>query len=389
MRITGVRTQPYRIPLNRLMGDVNNPVGSDTMVCTAVMLDTDEGLTGIAVGQGSSRSVHNMTSDVLVGRDPRGVVGLWHAMVSSVFKVGNRGDVTAAIAALDVALWDLKAQTGGEPLWKTLGASSRRVRAYASGIDLPLSDDQLRTYYEGMAAKGICAGKLKIGLNLDADMRRIGIMRDALANSGNKPELMIDVNEYWSPKQTIRYMHEVEQEFDITWIEEPARRWDVRGLKKVSDSIRAAVASGENLDDVCDFVPLIAGGAIDIVNLGHKSSGITGMMQVAHLAHAFDLPVALMGAPGSYTAHFAAVLPNHIGMELLAGGRGAFFNESHEVEDGWIVLSDRPGIGLSFNDEKLRQHAVEDGPGCFTWPRRRGAGLYVAGPDEEGAPDLE
>ena len=73
-------------------------------------------------------------------------------------------------------------------------------------------------------------------------------MRDALARSGKQPELMIDVNEYWSPKQAIRYMNVIEQHFDITWIEEPARRWDVRGLKQVSDNIRAAVASGENLE---------------------------------------------------------------------------------------------------------------------------------------------
>ena len=147
------------------------------------------------------------------------------------------------------------------------------MRAYASGIDYPLSDEEIRAFYEGMAAKGVCSGKLKIGLDLESDMRRIGIMRDALATSGKKPELMIDVNEYWSPKQAIRYIHEIEQEFDLTWVEEPARRWDVRGLKKVSDNIRAAVATGENLDALNDYLPLLHGGAADILNVGVRRLG--------------------------------------------------------------------------------------------------------------------
>ena len=127
------------------------------------------------------------------------------------------------------------------------------MRAYASGIDYPLSDQEIRSFYEGMAARGIHSGKLKIGLDLESDMHRIGIMKKALATSGKIPDLMIDVNEYWSPKQTIRYMQEIEQEYDITWIEEPARRWDVEGLRKVSDRVKAAVASGENLDAIEDY----------------------------------------------------------------------------------------------------------------------------------------
>ena len=68
---------------------------------------------------------------------------------------------------------------------------------------MPLTDDELRQYYEDAAAQGLCAGKLKVGLDREADMRRIGIMRDALATSGKKPVLMVDSNEYWSPKQAI------------------------------------------------------------------------------------------------------------------------------------------------------------------------------------------
>ena len=155
-------------------------------------------------------------------------------MVDLAFKDGNRGIMSQAISALDIALWDLKAKANEEPLWKTLGASTRRVKAYASGIDLPLSDNEVRDYYEAMARKGISAGKLKVGLDREMDLRRLQIMHDALALSGKKPVLTVDVNEYWSPKQAIRHIRFFEEHFDITWVEEPARRWDYMGLRRVS-----------------------------------------------------------------------------------------------------------------------------------------------------------
>jgi L-alanine-DL-glutamate epimerase-like enolase superfamily enzyme len=194
MKITGVRTVPYQLTMQRPIADANYPAGSDQIPGLAVYIDTDEGITGISMG-GARDMIHSLVGGVLVGQDPRGVLGHWHAMVDHVFKSGNRGNNTAAIAAIDTALWDLKARINNEPLWRTLGASSNRVRAYASGIDLCLSNEEIGAFYTRMAAKGVCGGKLKIGLDLESDMRRIGIMRDALATSGRTPELCIDVNE--------------------------------------------------------------------------------------------------------------------------------------------------------------------------------------------------
>ena len=379
MKITGIRTQPYEFEMSRPIGDSNNPVGRDVMKATALWLDTDAGVSGISTGGGGDGLLKSMVDNLLIGKDPRGVRGHWNTMVDSVFKGGNRGHASAAIGALDVALWDLKARINGEPLWKTLGASSNRVKAYASGLDYPLSDEELRVYYERMAAKGVQGGKLKIGLDLETDMRRISIMRDALATSGKEPELMIDVNEYWSPKQAIRYMHEIEQEFDITWIEEPARRWDVDGLRKVSDNVRAAVASGENLDSLDDYVPLLQARAVDVLNVGVGATGITGAMKVADVAYAYETPVTMMNCPGNFMAHLAAVLPNHITMEVLDAGRDISFTHRHDIEDGWIVLNDEPGLGFTFDQEKLDALPVTDRIGGIALGRRQGAGLYLAG----------
>ena len=174
MKITGVRTVLYEIPLTRPIGDANGPAGQTHMASLAVFIDTDEGVSGVSVGGGGSAGqIRSMVQNLLVGRDPRGVRGLWKRMVDAVFKGGNRGAVGDALAAIDVALWDLKAKLNDEPLWKTLGASTRAVKAYASGLDMPLNDDELRTYYERMARMGISAGKLKVGLDQEADLRRV------------------------------------------------------------------------------------------------------------------------------------------------------------------------------------------------------------------------
>ncbi len=394
MKITGVRTMQYEIALSWPIGDANSPTGRSHSAQVAVFVETDEGLTGVSLGSPSARGhIHSMVKDLLVGRDPRGVRGLWKVMVDFAFKGGNRGIIGDAISAIDIALWDLKAKANGEPLWKTLGASTRKVKAYASGIDLCLSDDELRVYYEGMARKGISAGKLKVGLDREMDLRRIGIMADALTLSGKQPVLTIDANEYWSPKQAIRHIRYFEEQFDITWAEEPARRWDYWGLRRVSQGIRAAVATGENLDEIGDFIPLIANEAVDIVEVGMGTTGITGAMQVADLAYGFELPVAMMNCPANIMAHLAAALPNHMMMEVVGAGReqGMSLVDNH-IEDGWIVLGDAPGLGIAFDEAKLASLAVERpsrDAGASPWGRRRGAGLVEVGPDEPEDTDRE
>ena len=127
-------------------------------------------------------------------------------------------------------------------------------------------------------------------------------MEQALKKSGKPVQLLIDSNEYWSPKQAIRHIRLIEEQFEIFWAEEPARRWDYRGLKRVSKSITAAVATGENLSDIKDFMPLIEQEAVDIVQVGIRTGGITGLMKVADMAYGFEIPVSVMNSPVNYMA---------------------------------------------------------------------------------------
>ena len=387
MKITGVRTILYEFTMKRSLGDANSPRGRDRASNLAIFVDSDEGVTGISYGSPAARShIHSMVDQLLVGRDPRGVRGLWQKMDDVAFKGNNRGIVNDAISAIDVALWDLKAKLNNEPLWKTLGASTRRVRAYASGIDLSLTDEQIGEFYRGMAAQGIHAGKLKVGLDREMDLRRLGIMRDALATSGKTPILTIDSNEYWSPKQAIRNIRIIEEQYELMWVEEPARRWDVKGLRQVSQAVSAAVATGGNLDHVSEFMPLITQEAVDIVEVGSGTAGITGALQVAEVANAFDLPVAMMNCPANLMAQVAAVIPNHVMMEVVDFGNDIAMIADQRIEDGWIILGDSPGLGIEYDMEKLKSLSVEKpSPGSWAspWGRRRGAGLLEVGMDGE------
>ena len=378
MTITDFKITYWEGEAERAIGDANGPYGSKRLPGSFLEIFTDEGITGYSlIGNGYVEKLFPL----LEGKDPRSVIGLWKEMNDLVFKGGNEGERCDAISAIDLALWDLKAKIADQPLWKLLGSSTNSVKAYASGIDLNLTDDEIYKFYSRMADMGIDAGKLKVGLDLVSDERRLGIVKDALSKASDRPLLCIDSNEYWSPKQAIRFISKLEEKFDITWAEEPARRWDYNGLKKVSDNIKAAVATGENINDLAEFMPLIDNGAVDIVEIGMGTTGLTGAMKVANMAYAYELPVAMMNCPGNTMAHLATNLPNHMMMEVVDNGRELFFNTDHHIADGKIILGDKPGFGIDVDFDKLNELKVEKHSTpkheSYPFPRREGAGLII------------
>ena len=364
MKVTGIRSVLYGYELARPIGDVHLAEGARHGVELAVFVDTDEpGLTGETIGPPAAADMIDRLAPLVVGEDPRAVKAIWQRLMDVAFKAGNAGAIKVAIASIDCALWDLRAKAHGVPLYLELGASSGEVPAYASGLDTPLDDDELAAFYGRMATEaGIHAGKLKVGRDREADLRRLDIMSSALARSGRKPGLIVDANEFWSVKQAVQRVREMEAQHELVWVEEPVRRWDVDGLRRVSDAISAPVATGENLDDVHDYVPLVRGGGVDLVQIGFHTTGITGALQVAELADAFDLPVALMNCPARFTAHMAAALPHHTMMEVFDMGRAPAVVEVPPIRDGKIMLSSEPGSGVRFDLERLERLAVTELP---------------------------
>jgi L-alanine-DL-glutamate epimerase-like enolase superfamily enzyme len=380
VKITGYRYETYLMKLDRPIADCNLPEGLDLLPGSVLYLETDEGVTGLSLGfgvEGVAALFH-----LIEGEDPREVIHLWMKINDYIHKLGNEGAANAALSSIDIALWDLKAKLAGEPLWRTLGAAEGRVKAYASGLDYCLPDDELFTFYRRMADKGIAGGKLKVGLDIEADIRRLGIMREALSVASERPSLMIDSNEYWSPKQSVRYIRRMEEQFDLAWAEEPARRWDYEGLRLVSQQVSAAVATGENVNSIADFYPLVANQAVDVLNIAAGHSGITGCRQVAHLAQVYGLPVSMMNCQAEFMAHAAAALPNHVGMEVVDPGREQCLRFDSHIEDGYIILGDSPGLGIEIDEAALAalQANPPQGRGQFPFARREGAGRYIVPP---------
>lgn len=367
MRITGYRTLTTVQRWGRPVGDANGVYADGVTTVPIVLVDTDEGITG--VGLGPHPEIGAIFA-AIEGEDPRCVTALYDRMLRQTFKAGHAGSVFGTIGALDSALWDIKARAAGEPLWRLLGGRDRRVPAYASGLDIGLTDDELVAAYRVYAQHGLRAAKLKGGLDVDRDRQRLALVRDVLteAAGGSRPGLMLDANECWTRKQAVRHVREIERTIDLTWIEEPVRRWDAEGLAAVSLGIRASVATGENLSGLEQFRPLLATGAVDIVQTA-AVWGITHFLRVSALAHAHDLPVSPIGTTPVGLLHAATSVPNHMASELQDLRPPVGVSTDLYVEGGAFVLGDSPGLGVTIDEDAVaaaghRPNGVPaDGPG--------------------------
>jgi len=360
--VTEILFTPYTYQMNRMIGDVNLPDGAGEGMELAVFIRTDEGVTGCCVGVGSAAQTLPALADLVIGTDPRSVRSAWNRMTARAFKNGLHGPMAAGISAIDRALWDLRAKLHEVPLWKEFGGNGNPVRAYASGLDFPLSDEDLYKFYAGLAAKGVTAGKLKVGRNADDDERRLRIMIDALGSNGGRPQLIIDANEWWSPKQAIQRVSLLEKHFDFLWVEEPVARGDFEGLRRVSEGVRAPIATGENFTDPQQFVPLFQHGAGDVIQIQSGVSGFTGAGIVADMAAAFDRPVVTGPDVGNSIAHLSSTWKHHVMMEVFEMGREAPLINPMEIEDGCIVLNKTPGAGIEFDEKYLATHAPSNKP---------------------------
>ncbi len=351
MRITGYRTLTTVQDWGRPVGDANGVFPDGVLEVQLVLVDTDEGITG--VGMGSHTELDRVFA-AIEGEDPRATTALYDRMLRHAFKNGHAGSIFGTIGALDTALWDIKAKAAGQPLWRLLGGRERTVTAYASGLDIALTDDELAALYKSYAERGVWAAKLKGGLDVDRDLARLTLVRDILAeaNPGRRPSLMLDANECWTRKQAVRHVAALERAIDLTWVEEPVRRWDADGMVIVGRAVRASIAAGENLSGLEQFRPLLAAGAVDIVQTA-SVWGVTHFLRVAALAHAHDLPVSPIGTTPLCLVHAATAVPNHIASELqdLTPPTGLSLDVS--VEDGLFVLGDSPGLGLSVDEAAI------------------------------------
>jgi L-talarate/galactarate dehydratase len=284
----------------------------------------------------------------LIGEDPNDIARLWTKLVWAGASVGRSGASTQAIAAFDVALWDLKAKRAGLPLAKLLGAHRDSVRCYnTSGGFLHESIEQVKDNATRTLESGVGGIKIKVGLPDSAeDLRRVRAVREHL---GDGVPFMVDANQQWDRPTAMRVSRRLE-EFDLVWIEEPLDAYDAEGHAQLARSLDTAIATGEMLTSVAEHAELIRHGSVDILQPdAPRVGGITQFLKLATLAEHRNLGLAPHFAMEIHV-HLAAAYPIEPWVEHF-DWLYPLFNERLETRDGRMHLSDRPGLGVTLTEQ--------------------------------------
>lgn len=270
------------------------------------------------------------------------------AITSKLLAAGGAGSpgglVTRAVAAIDIALWDIKGKALGQPVWKLLGGSRSRVPCYASGHLWRTYDlDALAEWGPKLVEQGFRAMKFRMGdeASWEAEVERMRVMRESV---GPQIDLMVDINQGWDVNRAIRVGRACEP-YDLYWLEDPIHFEDYNGFARIANALDTPVAAGEYLYGIRPFAHLLERGSVDIAMVDLlRAGGITPWMKIAAAAEAFNIPVVTHLAP-EILAHCAAAAPNGLIVEHMPWSF-PLFTEEPVVENGEIVLSDRPGLGL-------------------------------------------
>ncbi|WP_376097810.1 mandelate racemase/muconate lactonizing enzyme family protein [Roseomonas sp. CCTCC AB2023176] len=368
MRIRSV--EPYILHLPIAGGGIRDSTHHVThWGVVGARIETEDGL----VGHGFTGTHAHLPSDrliagcirdlwapLLVGEDAQDSERLWTklARFPPVQWVGRAGMTTLAHAAVDVALWDLRAKHAGLPLWRFLGgASGGEVAAYNTDVGwLSIPDDVLvdgcRRAVEEDGFPGV---KVKVGSpNVTTDLRRVEAVRRAI---GRDATLAVDGNGKWDLPTCLRFCRAAEP-LDLLWFEEPLWYDDVGGHAALARATRIPVALGEQLYTQDAFHAFMDAGAVHWVQPDvTRLAGITEYVRVADAAHARRLPVvAHAGDMGQVHVHLAVWHPASTSMEWIPWIR-EWFEEPVRVARGIWLRPERPGASTTPTEEAFRRFA--------------------------------
>ncbi|MFU8888900.1 MAG: mandelate racemase/muconate lactonizing enzyme family protein [Trueperaceae bacterium] len=340
-----------------------------------VRIRTDTGLVGTGyTGTHAHLPTDRMIVDciegayapLLLGADPREVQVLWTRVQRHppLQWVGRSGITHLAHAAVDVALWDLKAQAAGEPLWRMLGGGGEeRLEAYdTDGGWLDRSETQLLAETEARLAQGYRAVKIKVGSRDDRgapdpgrDLRRAQRVHELLPPGGR---LMVDANGAWDLATALEAGRGLDA-LGVAWLEEPIWYDDLPGHARLARELATPIALGEQLYTLDAFRDFIAAGAVHYVQADAvRLAGISEWWRVAELAHAHHLPVVPhIGDMMQVHLQLAIAHPACALLEHIPWMRSCFV-EPATVRDGLFVVPERPGAGTALRDEALERYAV-------------------------------
>jgi L-alanine-DL-glutamate epimerase-like enolase superfamily enzyme len=374
MKITQVEAIYLRQPEVKKQCDS----GQDVLI---VRISTDAGITGIGEVDSAPLAVkgaiegpysHAITAglgELIVGQDPFETEYLWDRMYHHNIYAGRRGIAIHAMSGIDMALWDIKGNALGQPIWKLLGGGFQRqgIRAYASSLFGPTpAETGLRARrFRDLGFSAVKFGWAPMGQDETTD---IALVREARAGLGDKPDLMIDAGLVWDAKTAIQRARAF-SEHRIFWLEEPLRADDYEGYRKLSQATEVRIAAGEEESERHSYLDLMDRGQIDIVQVDlTRCGGFTEAMKIASLAQDRGLPVVNHGFTTyinvAAALHFLNVIPNSFITEFVVQEgttlRDNLTRQRITARDGIVPIPMEPGLGIDLNEDALETYAVRE-----------------------------
>jgi L-alanine-DL-glutamate epimerase-like enolase superfamily enzyme len=289
--ITRAAVSVFTVPTDGPESDGTLEWTSTTIVIVEVAAGGVSGL-GYTYGHKATAAlIADMLVPLVRDHDAMDVMGAWIAMTRAIRNQGRPGIASMAIAAMDAALWDLKARLLNVPLVTLLGLARDAVPVYGSGGFTSYSVEQLQRQLAGWVGRGISRVKMKVGRKSAEDDDRVRRVREAI---GRDAELFVDANGAYSRKQALAHA-EAFAEAGVTWFEEPVSSDDLEGLRLLRDRAPAGmdITAGEYGYDLYYFRRMLDAGAIDVLQAdATRCAGITGFLQVGALCDAYNMPLS-------------------------------------------------------------------------------------------------
>ncbi len=332
---------------------------------TPIVTITDaDGAVGIGysytIGTGGSSVMRLLIDHLaprLIGRDADQIEAIWHELEFATHAT-TIGAITAiALAAIDTALWDLRAKKQGLPLWKLAGGAKESCPLYTTeGGWLHIEPEALVEDALAAKAKGFNGSKVKIGKpHGSEDFARLSAVRKAV---GDGYEIMTDCNQGFAVDEAIRRAERL-RDLDLAWIEEPLAADDIDGHVRLNRSTATPVAVGESLYSIRHFREYMQRGACSVVQVDvGRIGGITPWLKVAHMAEAFDMPVCPHFLMELHVSLVCAV-PNGKYVEYIPQ-LDELTGRKMRIKDGHALAPEEPGLGIDWDFDALKARRIAE-----------------------------
>ena len=335
-----------------------------------VRIYTDDGRVGTGRG-GDALLIRAEFKELLVGQDPARISLHWQRMFDKAWRFQGPGRTAmSSICGIDIALWDLLGQAAGLPVWRLLGGHSNKVPVYADGIGYE-DEDADRMAEKVALHSGLGFSHVKIhlpGPDPDENVEKVRRSREAL---GPDKKLLLDAFRHWDGRTAARVVRRL-LEYDLFWVEEPVRMDDELGyLRMVRDVMLGAdtecyLAAGEGENTLAGVARLITQGGVQVIQTDPVSvGGYTGLMRVAAVCNAHN---ALLAPHGSQipeiNCQIGAAIPNLLMIPATPATEpfqiwSRLYDPPFVVDSPTLELTEAPGMGLSLNDDFVREYRVE------------------------------